>query len=546
MNLNFILSGKSFSFEKFFWAGWSLAVILCLVSSFAGFLTLNTPIILLVSVVLGWKFLRWVPAVQTPRVMWGVGLVALALAAFPLLLTHPYFDVSTDALHTIIIRVLDHNDRVPATFQPYADYPLVYPTGFHTAALHVVRLLPFQDYLTLWALGLLFVFSLPIFVFHLFTSAGAKTFPAIVAGSLVIGTPIFFFNQFTGLYPALLSGCLGLWTIQQAVEKKPRYEILAASAWVVHPGVALYMTFFLVTFLIWKKRHRELIQKKHALIFMLPLLPLVINFFHQNAGIAYLRGVEITLPSLLFIVRLMILNIGWVAVVVWAIALAYYWKNKNVTSGFSFWNLHAFASIFIFLVLVFFQNSVFIQSGFHNKITEYAALSILGAAAFSSWWSIPFSKRNAGVILGVILILSIHTNLTDDRLNDYRTPQEKTSLDAAQFAVDFYAYDSRVRSVFFATPHGSKISQYANKAPYDYTQHYFVPPYGVPADENVESSTNPHVIISQKWKKIMDENAWGEINSLPVEYVVAPSALQITTHPPVLESHGYKLYRTPI
>lgn len=485
------------------------------------------------------------PEASIPMGVWLVGLLSLGLGSFPLLLITPYFDVSTDPLHTVIVRTLVEAGRVPDMLVPYAPYPVVYPMGFHSAIAVISPLVPVPDYLLMWLMGAIFLFTIPILIYWLFIQLGAKPFGALAGVALFPGSFIFFFNQYAGLYPALFALIIGLLSFMLVVQKHPAFPWVSMGVWLIHPAVGIYTTLWGFSYLLWKGRVRELVGFIPASLMLIPLSPFILSFFVQNGGSQFFKQVA-EFDALLFVrwLRLFIFGIGNVLIGAFAAVIVYQCvRRAPALSGFHFF-LTQTLFIFAFILSVpHIVSPVIQQTSFFHKFFEWGVLSVMGVVSFSSLFSRPFPRPLKVLILGLLIVSGIYVNAVHYNLEYFRHPGEKITLDEARFAQDFYAYDPAVKSVFYFTLDGSKMSQYANKSPYDPSRDYFIPPYIVPADQNVSNSTLPIYTISREWARIYYSGCFSCAKELNLDYIVTLEGMTMFNgEKPLFTSHGYSLY----
>lgn len=525
---------------------WWVFFLLMSVSYVVGYLTLHPVVILGLVLVLFLRFPLTITLPPTPRLVWGAGLVFVALAAFPLMVIHSPYNVSTDIFHTLFVRVLDVQNHIPTTMLPYADYPMAYPLGFHVGALQLVRFFPWADFLTLWMLGLAALFSLPFFLHHFLLRLGAPPRSAAVAPLLGVGTYILLFNHYTGLYPALFALVVGLWCLMAVAGREKHAPLLVMGVWLLHPGVAIYVSFMLVTFLIWKKRVHDWTSYALALPLLLPLAPFLLLVASRNGPSQLVAEIMIgNARAVPVFAGYVLMTMGPVLV---GLTLYAYLKRLRApeSPAFYFFLGHVVASVALFFALAFVRSPLVLQTSFFHKLLEWMVLSMTGFIAFSRVLegSTPAIRR---VIPIALVLVGLAFSLVQPSLNYYRVPGEKIDLAAAQFGSAFYSFDPLVKRVFYFTPYGSKISEYAHKSPYDPTHSYFLPPYDVPADLNYAGSTHALAKIVQTSTHILDTNCFSCVNGLNVDYVVIPNAYEYAgPGTRVLDAHGYSAYTLPI
>jgi len=270
------LSGKIFGFALAFLVFASVSII---VSYWTGFLFLSTPLILIVSLPVTFLLLKKFPA-KTKGIPVQVLLSALLVAglcAFPLLVVHPFYMGSNDALHTTTLRTLGLNGGIPETYSPYSDISFTYQIGFHLLAKVFADLFFFaEDYQVMWFLGVLLAAIEVILMYlvskELFKSEKAGKWAAI----LFIGTKSVYIFMYFGMFPRMLAACLILLFLYLLLKKNKLAYLALPALVMVHPGMLMNFAVLIAIFLAFNR------QQFSGLAKTIPFSLLAIPAFVQN------------------------------------------------------------------------------------------------------------------------------------------------------------------------------------------------------------------------------------------------------------------------
>ena len=489
------------------------SAVAVLVSQWLGLVWRNTPVILAISIALTWLCLRLFPVewkeFRIPKSVWLLAILVFIMASYPLLTITPFYAPSADALHSITLRVLE--GKIPATYAPYSDFGFHYQFGFHLFARLFADLLPFvPDYLVLWFLGALFAGIQAIVFFWL----GKKFLKSESAGFwcalLFVGTRLVFQNMYFGLYPMIFGTALFLLAVTLFLERNPLWAILFASVLAIHAGSAFNMVLFFAFLLVFFAREHAAFFAKWIWLALLALPSLIIVYpslvsrpFAAAAATSLFGFLEATL-------YVFPLWVGAIPMLFFLIAIFISWREK------SFFREKSFAIALMIISFGLFFYFAFTGSQLFGKIVELMSFAaILFAASTLCQKRRPLLETRFARIAIIALCLAFF--LSSGYLNSLRSG-DKLSIGEAKFAFAFKNFDSSPQKTLFLSERGGKIAEYANKAPYDAMQGYFLP-YG---PNQIEDGNDYAMLVSRRneQEKILAESCSECVYDLNVRYVV--------------------------
>jgi len=514
------------------------ASVATILSQWLGLFFLNTPLIIALSTIFCIALVKKFPfAFELQRKTFLLMFAVAVLCAHPLLLIHPFYPASNDAFHTIMVRLLQMNQKIPQTFEPYAGISFTYTFGFHLFAKLLCDLLPFvPDYLVLWLLGLFFASMQPILIYlfakELFKSEKAAFYSAI----LFVGTKMIYQNMFFGMWPRLFAMDLFLLYFIFFFKNNRLCMIFLPALAIVHSGMLFNAVLFSIIYLLF---HREnflpLLKTTIALPLALPSLaisyaPTFLNTFQWR------KAEMLPIAELYSQIVSVALWLGWVPLA--AVVIGLLWmlcKRKFSKQGvFPLALLSAFLLSYFLLVLIRYPSA--------NVPMEFAGLAaiIFGGLFFADlrFKSKELEKYTKALLVVLCLIAFFSSGyLTKLRLGSKITPEQ------AKFAFEFKLYDPELKETLFLTPGASKIAEFSNKIPYDATVGFFLPF----AEHIVKQDSAYHELVqrAQTQQKILESRCISCIYDLNLAYVVIdekyfPAKLAKT---PVLEHGSIKLYK---
>ena len=515
------------------------AAVSIILSLWLGLFFLNTPLILITSFLILYFLIKSIPAeigTVPGEILLLVFIVAL-LCMHPLLLIHPFYPASNDAFHTIMVRVLQMNGKIPQTFKPYSGISFTYNFGFHLFAKLFTDIFSFiPDYLVLWLLGALFaavqVILIYIFSKELFNSERVGLYSSF----LFIGTKMIYQEMFFGIWPRLLAMDLFLLYFIFFLRKNKLCLLFLPALAAVHAGIFFNAAVFSFVYILFNRsKFIPMLRTLPALILALPSFIIV----YSVSFVGLFAKSEFIIMQPTFLVKELMsvaLWLGWVPLVV--TALGFFWMLYK--KKYSRKKLFALAVLFVFVIIYFYLFLKQYPSG--NVPMEFAGL---GAVLFAGLTlsEIHFTSANVKKwVKALIVVLCLLAFFSSGYLAKYRLGS-KITPEQAQFAFNFRQYDPALSGVLFLTTGSSKIAEFSNKIPFDVTRGFFLPA----VKHIVWHNKAWHMVLHRKElrKHILQTRCTKCIYDLNVKYVVIDEAyfpVELKQRP-VLEYGSIKLYR---
>jgi len=527
-----MLSAAIFAFLLF-------AGVLIVVSYWIGFFALSTPLALAVSLPLAfflWKKFKPKPErIPVPVVL--AALLVAGICAFPLLAVHPFYMGSNDALQTTTLRTLSIQGRIPETYAPFSDISFTYPIGLQLLAKPFSDLLFFaEDYLVLWAFGVLFAFIETILVFlaakELFKSDKAGIWASIV----FIGTKVVFINMYFGMFHRMLASCFVLAFLYLFLKRNKLSYAMLPAVIAVHPGMLINFALLMVAWLAFTRR--EFIRLLKVVPAGLAALPSYFHYYSSyiskmllgGAGKAAGQALNFYSFTLAFV-----LGLGWAPAAFFGLCLAY----SVVKRSFGRKKLFALA---VFLIGSFF----YYFSAYFNFTVDnvYPWLFSLGAVFFIAVTlsEIKIKKIKAEYLYALAAVLML-AGFAGSGYLTARIPGTKITGEEAAFAVEFKKLDPELKTVIFLGMHSAKPAELSNKIPFNTNREWFLP-----VEERISAHDAAYAFELEKSRihsQILEEKCAECVLELGVDY----AAVNIEEFPelpgiePVLEHGGIKLYK---
>jgi len=515
-----------------------------IVSYWMGFFFLSTPLILAIS--LPATFLLWKKfKPETEQVPFEVLLAALlvaSLCAFPLLIITPFYSGSNDALHTTTLRVLELAGKIPETYAPYSDISFTYQIGFHLFAKIFTNLFPFiQDYLVLWALGVLFAIIETILMYlvtkELFKSESAGKWAAI----LFIGTKTVYINMYFGMFHRMLCSCIILLFLYFFLKKNKLAFLLVPAMLMVHIAWTVNCVILMLVFATFNRQRLWDLTK--TIPFATATLPAFlmnvktyIAHFSKIFGVSSAEKATANQPiNLLSFTISYMLSMGWAIGALFGLAFVYSLLKKRIDRN------------------KLFALSVFIAGSFMYYFAALSSLTIenelpwlftLGGIFFISLTlsEIKLEKRHLNY-LKILVVVMLLLGFSASSYVTTRIWGTKISPQEASFALKFKEFDSKLKTVIFLGIPSAKTAELSNKIPFNAGNGWFLP-----FDERLVVHDNAYYFELKKietQKKIMELQCVSCIPDLNVDYAVIDTDKFSTLQGKqlVLEQESIKLYR---
>ncbi|MCX6802058.1 MAG: hypothetical protein NT067_03000 [Candidatus Diapherotrites archaeon] len=521
----------------------AFASVSIIVSYWAGFFFLSTPLILVISLPITfflWKKFR-PEAERIPLEVLLAALLVAGICAFPLLLATPYYMGSSDSFHTTTLRTLETAGKIPETYAPYSGVSFTYQIGLHLFAKIFADLLFFvQDYIVLWALGVLLAAIEAILVYlvskELFKSEPAGKWAAI----LFIGTKTIYINMYFGMFHRMLGSCLILLFLYFFLKKNRLAFLLVPAMLMVHIAWTVNCAILMLVFAAFnRQRFTDLLKTVPFAFIALPAflmdIKIYIAHFSKILGGASEAASPVQPLNMLQFTVSYLLSMGWAVGALFGLSLVYSLLKKRVDRN----KLFAF--------------SVFIAGSFMHYFAALSGLTIenelpwlftLGGIFFISlvFSEIKLEKRH----LNYLKILVVALLLLGFSTSSYVTTRiwgTKISPPEASFALKFKDFDPELKTAVFLGIPSAKTAELSNKVPYNAGEGWFLP-----FDERLVVHDQAYYRELEKIKtqeKIMETKCASCVLDLNADYAV----IDIEKFPalpgksPVLEQGSLKLYK---
>ena len=449
------------------------AVIVILIAYWIGFVFLNPLVVLGLSLLLTLIVVKKasLPIEKIPIETILSALIVMVICAVPLLLIHPFYMGSNDALHTINHRTLEMAGSIPQTYDPYSSVSFSYQIGFALLSKTLSNPLFFlEDYQVIWLLGLVFV-GIETILFYLVSKEllGSRQ-AGVWASILFIGTKTVYINFFFGMMPRILASCLILAFLYLHKKKNIARYLIFPALIMVHAGYFVNLILLLSVYLLFNPSELKPIIK------VIPFGLLAIPAFVQNYSV-YLKNMLFeriaSVSSSVSLIQLpsftlgYLLNLGWTPLVLFVLAIGLSIKK------------HSFSREKKFALTVFLLGSIIYFVAFVFGITVenvYPWLYSFGAILFVAicLTELKLSKRKQKIVQVVLVLFLLIGFCGSSYLRD-RMLGSKISLEEARFAMEFKEFDSELKTVLFLGVGSAKVSELSNKIPFNVKEGWFLP-----------------------------------------------------------------------
>ncbi|MDO8537779.1 MAG: hypothetical protein Q7S21_02740 [archaeon] len=497
------------------------AAISIIISYWIGLVHLNPALIIVVSAFIAFYFYKkYISKIELeiPPIVWLLGILVMAMSAYPLLLLTQFYPASSDGLHTVFLRII--NEKIPATFAPYSDLKVSYAIGYHLFVNNFAEIIPlFPDYLWLWLFGIIFA-GLQVIFFYLFVKQLTQNEnAALLSAFLFVGTKTLFQNVLFGLYPWVLATLLFFVFAILFLRKNKLSYLFFPVVFLLHPGASFNMMFFMVLFVLFFREHlKEFLKHLPFLLLALPVIlndyiVLIISLLNDSSNFSF------SIIEFLKSFAPLFLWVGFVPALLAIIAIVLVFRERQ----FSKINLFLICSLIISILLYgYFAVSQGLLFGKIVEIISFLAIILASVVLVSEIkigriYLFDFFQENKIKILGVILVVSLFFFFSSGYLNSLREGN-KISKEEAQFAFAFKNFDSSRDKVLILSEGNTKIAELADKIPFNAKRHWFLP-YGEQQsvlDEAFADLTAKDIL----WNRIVYTNCSSCIDELDVKYIV--------------------------
>lgn len=489
--------------------------VLVMLSLWLGFVWRNSVFLVLLSIPLSFflhkKFFDS-PRQENPVIpkkILLISLVAFAMAVYPLLLIHPFYDASADGAP--VTAALAIGDKLPGTYAPFSGLSYRYPFGLPLLARIPMDFFPeIPPYLIVWLLSALFLSLQPILFYlvskEFFESEKAGEWAAI----LFLGSKIAFQSMYSGEYAWIVSTVFFLAAILFFLRKSNLALLFLPMIFIVHAGPSFNIAiFFAAFFFFFRKELRRLPALLLSLSAAIPSFLLIYVHLVYNTLFGGMSSFSLSLQVL----KQALIFPFWVGIVPFVAAVigAMWSARKGILSGKKLF-LISLLCISAALNLFFFFSGSLLGA----KVVELGIFSsVLLGAGFLSELRLDGKKFLA--VAFTVTMLCFFFFFTAASLNHYRSGS-KITPEEAQFALKFREYDPALKKTLFLTKSPGKMAQISNKIPFDTNHDWFIP-YNevyIRSDPNKESFYKD----SAKWREIVETRCTECISSLDVDYIV--------------------------
>ncbi|MFH0955532.1 MAG: hypothetical protein V1777_05495 [Candidatus Micrarchaeota archaeon] len=511
------------------------ASVVALSSLWIGFWNLfPIPILLLSAFAAFFAVKKWGKEIENmplPKSVLVLCLLMLGLAAYPLLLVHPFFPASSDVLHITNIRIL--NDKIPGTYAPYSDLKFTYQIGFALFSNAVSKLFFFvSDYQIVWFLGLVFSVILVALVYWMAFALSKNHNASLISAALLIGTKVIFQNFYYGVFPLLASFALfiGAWYFFE--KKSPLAFLLLPATIVFHPATGPLLALFLAFKTIQKRDFKFGLGLLLSACLSIPAILLTYLPVFTNA------------PGQLASFSLSGLWAALIAVPLWfgLVPLVLFLLSAVFSSGKKSSDAFIFSVVWLLFYLFFSAIGLPHSDKFFFLFSLFAV--IFAGTFFATFVWEKFEKRHSGwkpfqTVLLLIVLLCLASFFASSDLAHARSGSKATVQDEA-FALAFKKFDPALKKTLFLADGGGWIAAVSNKIPFDPLVDHFLPDSVLQVVSGSDESLN-----REKIQKQIEAGCISCINQTEVEYVVFNTG-QFNFdlgRPPVFEFGAFKVYK---
>ena len=448
-------------------------ITVILVSYWAGFVFLNPFVILAFSLLLTGLILMKakLPIERIPIEVVLSALIVVIICSIPLLLIHPFYMASNDALHTIGLRTLEGAGKIPQTYAPYSNVSFSYQAGF--ALLSYVIAFPLiilEDYQVMWLLGLLFAGLETVLVYLASKELLGSKQAGVWASLLFIGTKTVYVNFLFGMFTRILASCLILAFLYLHKKKNALRFLVFPALIMVHAGYLVNLVLLMLVYIPFN------LSETKQLLKVIPSGLLAFPAFIQNYSVYITNMLFGRLASAEQGANLIhlsafslgyLLNLGWTPLVLFGLAIAFsVWKGS-------------FSKPKKFALTVFLLGSIVYFASFIFGITVenvYPWLYSFGAVLFiaSCFDELKLSGKRLKQVQ-VLLVVALLVGFGGSSYLRERMIGSKIYPEEARFAFEFKEFDSELGTVLFLGVHSAKVAELSNKIPFDVAQEWFLP-----------------------------------------------------------------------
>jgi len=464
---------------QFIWLSMIFTSLSILLSYWTGPYFLSAPLTLILSAAgtyILWK--KFPVRLELRKEVLAASAIMFILVAYPLLMMHPFYMGANDTLHTINLRVLQDQGKIPETYQPYSEISFTYIIGYHLFTNMFYDLVPVApDYIFLWFFGALVSAALPILVYLFAKELFGSERTALISAFLVLGTKFIYIDFFFGMFPRLLAWALFFAFILALFRKSPLSFLFLPAIFAVHSGIGMNTIIFLAfVSLLYPMKARIL---KHAPSLLLALPAFLISyaplFYYtlspDKSPVAYVQS------SLSAEALSLALSMGWLPVALFVLGTLWFAFRKSFgKEKLLFFSVAAFSALAYFLLLGRIVTVNIFTDLLNVSGLFFGALflsELLKKAPLKQFLSKPGIRLSH--LIPIIIIISLLAFFASGYITSIRQGT-KLNQESADFAFAFQSFDPEPRTTLFITSlPPSKLAEYSNKIPLDKEKGFFLP-----------------------------------------------------------------------
>jgi hypothetical protein len=376
---------------------------------------------------------------------------------------------SNDGLHSVLVGIIEENNKIPDQYLPYSEIPFTYTVGYHSMA----SFFHLEPFILNWAFGLFFIFLI-FCLLLMILSERVNSKLALVGIISLLGTKMIYLEFFYGMYPRLLGSVFILATIYLFSKKNKAWIIPFIALFMTHPIYAISGFLWLLFEAVYHKRFKEL---KYILLIPIIGLPVILQSYYAY-GVNLFSQIGGPNQTIGIITLILFFGVPTISLFLFAIlSLLHRIKMKIKIDAWT----KKYLAFFIFLFILAYVTSGLFTALYTAFVSAASFVLIIFIFITLNKDQLIISKirkvHNKKIILIVLFLftLFICSNIFISGDIKQRMYVGKITPHAAEFAFSFIDFDSNRVPVLFIANSGGKIAEYSNKIPFDVTNGYFLP-----------------------------------------------------------------------
>ncbi|MFH0969964.1 MAG: hypothetical protein V1776_00685 [Candidatus Diapherotrites archaeon] len=428
-----------------------------ILSLWAGYAGLLTPVVGLVSLLVTFELLKKfpheetnVPALPHAGMAFLFIVLCMGIVFFGL---QGGFDLSADATPSVATLIL--TNQIPSTYLPYFNLPLFYQMGLPVIA-HQLAGLGIPIHTALWGFSLIGIALLLTGLMLVGKHIGLSSISVEWIPLVFLTTRLPFYNVLLGEYPWMLAAGLGLMAIHLLQQKSKLGFLLLGAAAVTHPYIGFLNGVAWV--LLFRPAWKNILYTIGGVALI--ALPVFVFLFLPFSGLEKIPLAPTALPTLNGLIG----NIFLVGIIPTLFSLAFgiiaLYRRERLT--------HAEQTLLLIgiggLIVAVFLNAFIPDLIIGTKLPAFSLIGVvlLGSHFFGKM--VPSKRFRAGA--AVLLVTGMLILGTSTSMESY-AKGSKSNLEEAQFAQWLSTYDTRIVPVLFLSDGIGKMAQYSRKIPAD-------------------------------------------------------------------------------